>query len=111
MFNNKKHFEEGFTLVEVLVAMFLLLMLVVTFTVLFTSSFNGIMTSGHRSETVYASQQDVDSETNPVSTSSTIISVIFSGLDPIEIQGNHEIFIKEYSDGREVVIDLFKPEE
>ncbi len=109
MLKTNKYSEEGFTVVEVLIAMVLLLMMVFTFTVLFTSSFDGIMTSGRRSEAVYASQQDVDSTATPESAISQTISVVFSGIDPIEVQGTHELYKKEYKDGREVVLDLFRP--
>jgi Tfp pilus assembly protein PilV len=109
MKNVYKNNEEGFTIVEVLIAMVLLLLMALTFTVLFTTSFDGIMTSGRRSEAVYATQQDIVSTTSPENSTSTTVIVNFAGLDPIEVQGVHETYKKEYRNGKEVEIDLFEP--
>lgn len=106
---NRFNIEEGFTIVEVLIAMVLLLLLVLTFTVLFTTSFDGIMTSGRRSEAVYATQQDIVNTTSPENSTSTTLIVNFTGVDPIEVQGLHDTYKKEYKNGKEVEIDLFQP--
>ena len=52
--------EKGFTLVEVLVAMAILMIIIFTFTLLYTSSFAGIARAGKVSEELFNAQKDMD---------------------------------------------------
>jgi prepilin-type N-terminal cleavage/methylation domain-containing protein len=102
--------QDGFSLVEVLIAVTILLLMVVTFTVLFTSTFDHIITSGRKSEALYLSQQKVDAAVTPDSTSVVELEISFTGLNPIFVEGHHNIYSQEYKTGRYVFVDLFIPD-
>lgn len=104
----KRNFREnGFSLVEVLIAVSILFLLVITFTVLFTSSYDSIITSGRKSEALYLSQQKVNTAVTPNSSSEMELEVVFTGLNPIVIEGKLNTYSQEYKTGRNVFIDLF----
>jgi len=102
--------QNGFSLVEVLIAVTILLLMVVTFTVLFTSTFDNIITSGRKSEALYLSQQKVDTAVTPDSTSFVELEISFTGVNPIVVEGQHNIYSQEYKTGRYVSVDLFIPD-
>ncbi len=52
--------EKGFTLIEVLVALSVLMIIIFTFTILYTSSFEGIFRAGRVSEELFNAQRDMD---------------------------------------------------
>lgn len=52
--------ENGFSLIEVLVALAVLAVVIVTFTALFTSSFAGISIAGDKSVELYNAQTEMD---------------------------------------------------
>lgn len=52
--------SKGFTLVEVLVAMAILMLVIFAYTTLFTSSFENIFRAGERSEKLYLAQQNIE---------------------------------------------------
>ena len=52
--------EKGFTLIEVLVALSILMIMIFTFTLLYTSSFEGIFRAGRVSEELFNAQRDMD---------------------------------------------------
>lgn len=100
----------GFTVVEILVAISLLLLLVFTFTIIFTSSFDGIMTSGRKSEALFAGQQAVDRVSNPESSVETSLQVNFTGLDPLNVSGKLNSYQENFKDDRVVYIEIFVPD-
>ena len=56
--------EQGFTLVEVIVALAILMIIVFAFTQLFTTSFSGIFVAGRKSESLFNVQADMDNAIN-----------------------------------------------
>lgn len=52
--------ENGFSLVELVLAISILLIVVAAFTLLFTTSFSGIFTAGHKSKSLFEAQELVD---------------------------------------------------
>ncbi len=54
--------ENGFTIVEVLVALAILMIIIFSFTLLFTSSFSGIARAGKVSEELFRAQKDMDNK-------------------------------------------------
>lgn len=63
IFNYKNQFlvdSKGFTLVEVLVAMSILMLVVFAYTALFTSSFEGIFRAGEKSEGLFLAQKNIE---------------------------------------------------
>jgi prepilin-type N-terminal cleavage/methylation domain-containing protein len=52
--------ENGFSLVEVILAISILLIVVAAFTLLFTTSFSGIFTAGRKSKSLFEAQELVD---------------------------------------------------
>ncbi len=65
--------ENGFSLVEVMVAMVVLLIFVVAFSALFTDSFSIIFSSGRKSEAQYQAQEASE--------------WVLSGVDPATVSG------------------------
>ncbi len=52
--------RSGFTLVEVLVAMSLIMLVIFAYTIFFTSSFEGIFKAGEKSERLFTAQEDIE---------------------------------------------------
>ncbi len=104
---NLKH-ENGFSLVEVLIAVFILLIIVITFTTLFTSSFRGITSSGSRSETLFGLQENIESDIKaPGADYIGNLNILFTEGDGVSIPGEHRSFRQDTDDQKEVVIDVF----
>jgi len=100
--------EKGFTLVEVLIAVFILLIIVIAFTTLFTSSFQGITSSGSRSETLFGLQENIEGDINdPGAEFIGNVSIEFTEGDGVSISGEHRAFKQVTDDQKEVVIDVF----
>lgn len=86
--------EKGFTLVEVLVAMAILMIIIFTFTVLYTSSFAGIARAGKVSEELFNAQKDMD-------------NIIAEGLETLPEETPPEMEI-EFVDGVGNVVHTVK---
>ncbi len=102
--------EKGFTLVEVLIAVFILLIIVIAFTTLFTSSFRGITSSGSRSETLFSLQEDIERNIDDAGAEFIgNVNIEFTDGDGvlIPIPGEHRAFKQVTDDQKEVVIDVF----
>lgn len=54
--------QEGFTLVEILVAIAIMMIVVFSFTLLFTSSFTWIFDAGDKSEALFKAQEKMDNK-------------------------------------------------
>lgn len=82
--------DDGFTIVEVLVALAILMIIIFSFTLLFTSSFSGIARAGKVSEELFRAQKDMDNKIVEADDSEDPyeIKIIFPGeIDPVEVEG------------------------
>ncbi|MCW3490305.1 prepilin-type N-terminal cleavage/methylation domain-containing protein [Dethiobacter alkaliphilus] len=96
--------QKGLTLIEVVIAMFVLSIMVLTLTALFTSSFSGIFTAGRRSSTQFLVQEEVERAI----TGDSDADAVFTPVESIEgIPGTIVEVEQEYEDGRTVKIKTF----
>ncbi len=54
--------QKGFTLVELLIAISILMVIIFSFTLLFTTSFSGIFGAGRKSEALFRAQEEMDNK-------------------------------------------------
>ncbi len=91
--------EKGFSLVEIIVAMALLLLIIIAFTTLFTFAFGGIFSQGRKSEALYeVVQNELEVLYEQGNTGGPdILPISFDGgaIAPIEVDGLIET--KEYT--------------
>lgn len=105
--NNILKNEKGFTLVEVLIAIVILLIIVISFTALFSSSYRGIAGSGQRSAALFGVQEDLERDLkDPGAVVVGSESIVFTG-GGVTIPGQHRTFKEVIIDDKEVVIDVF----
>ncbi|OPL10613.1 MAG: hypothetical protein AVO34_10495 [Firmicutes bacterium ML8_F2] len=116
--------ERAFTLIEVLVAIFILLIIITSFSLLFSESFINIFASGYKSEAQYKLQDlveniflGVNKSMEGVSVTPTNISgfaVEFSGLGTVSVDGDEYHVDTTFSDARgnqrPVNLTFFVPE-
>jgi len=57
---NRQRQKDGFTLVETVVAMFILSIIAAAYVGLFTTSYGGTFSAGRKSEAIYSAQKDAD---------------------------------------------------
>jgi prepilin-type N-terminal cleavage/methylation domain-containing protein len=107
MKNSSLNAEKGFSLIEVLIAVFILLIIVIAFTTLFTSSFRGITSSGSRSEKLFILQKNIESDINDLENAEIVGNVNIEFNDGVIIPGEHRAFKQDIDDQKEVVIDVF----
>ncbi|MDW7651432.1 MAG: Calx-beta domain-containing protein [Bacillota bacterium] len=104
----KRLTEDGFTLIEILVAIAILAIMIAALTPLFISSFTGIFTAGRKSGTQYLVQQEIekaiagDSGADATFIPSTSIEGISGTI--VEVQ-------KEYESGKIVTVKTFVREQ
>ncbi|MBF7082134.1 prepilin-type N-terminal cleavage/methylation domain-containing protein [Desulfallas sp. Bu1-1] len=111
--NNKK----GFSILEVLVAISILVIIVFTFTTLFSAGFSGIFSAGRKSEALYKVQKEMENAIINKSGNNVTdgtISISFPSLtDPITVTGKFVICDQTYTDSngneRTVTITSFVP--
>lgn len=77
--------EQGFTLIEVLASMVLLMILAAVFIGFFTNGFQAVMKFGDRSEKMHETRQNIEGA--QAGTSSTIVIPKIGGGDSIIIHG------------------------
>jgi prepilin-type N-terminal cleavage/methylation domain-containing protein len=100
--------EEGFTLVEVLVALAILSIIIMAFTTLFTSSFSGIFRAGRKSASLYEAQAVLDQVIDQgTALTEDEINILFGGI-VIKVQGEEITEAYEY-DGRTGQLVYFLP--
>lgn len=111
--------QNGFTLIEIIVAMSVLAIVVVAFSTLFTTGFSGIFSAGDRSVAQYIGQEaaenimaGVDYVHSDVSISwqSQPVELFFSDGTTLTVRG--AVYELEYSDGKQIVrLTTFVPAE
>lgn len=118
---NRINNENGFSLIEVLIALTVLLVIITAFSVLFSESFVGIFASGNKSEAQYILQDSIENEMGNIEknvaevdkTSLNVsgFSIEFSDNEDITVDGERIIFETTFDDGkdpeREVEITVF----
>lgn len=87
--NNKpKSAHDGFSLIEVLVAMTLIMVVLFAYTLLFTSSFDGIFRAGRKSEELFSAQGNIESLIAVGDgTEGQVIELEFSETETYEVWG------------------------
>lgn len=97
----KINYESGFTLVEIVVALAVLMILLVPFTFLFTSSFTNIFAAGNKNQALYDVQKELENEINSSSAVGIdILQIDFpTVIQSIRVGGKIITIEKEYSRG------------
>lgn len=91
--------QEGFTIVEVLVALVFLIIIIFAFTNLLATGHSGIFRAGQKSEALFYAQEDIDNQIAGGSgTGSVTHTISFSGIDPIPIAGEEIEITYQYGD-------------
>jgi len=78
--------EKGFTIVEIVVAVAILAIMVVSFTQLFTGSFSGIYSAGYKSGSQYTTQEVMENVIAGSSVGGTGINVENTAVNDFNIQ-------------------------
>jgi prepilin-type N-terminal cleavage/methylation domain-containing protein len=100
--------KDGFTLVELLVAIAILMIAIFAFTTLFTTSFSGIFRAGRKSEALFTAQEELDNLiAEGVSSPDMAHTIVFTNLD-VEVDGEHIEIPYEY-EGRSGILHYFLP--
>jgi len=101
---------EGFTLIEIIIAMFIFMVILIAFTSLFTTSISGIFGAGDKSAALFKGQEMMDNiiEEGPTSGEETH-SIVFPGIaEPIVVTGEEKEVEYDYED-RTIVLYYFLP--
>ena len=100
--------NRGFTLVEIILAMAVLAVVILAYTMLFTDSFRGIFTAGHKTRALYEAQQEVEQKMNEGTTQEQVIQIAFPSKT-ISVKGEEVQVEYEYLD-HQGNITVFVPE-
>jgi len=92
--------EKGFSLVEILVALTILLIIATAFLSLYTQSYLGIAYSGHKNKALYEAQQEIEELIlSNESDGKDELEIIFPGLEhSIKIRGKVELRNVQYGE-------------
>lgn len=102
--------QKGFTLIEVVVALAILVIIVFSFTIMFTSSFSGIFRAGHKSRALFEAQEEMDNKiAGNMNSGANAITVQFDQID-VTVDGEIKEVTYEY-EGRNGVLYYFLPEQ
>ena len=96
--------KSGFSLIELIIAMAVLAIIVATFTTMLTSGLFGIVKAGEKSTNIFLSQEDLEKKLSVGTTIGTPLTITFTDLSTITIQGE----IVEFPNGN-VSIRAFLP--
>ena len=114
MISNKKH-DKGFSLIEIIIAIFLIGIIAVFLLPMFSFSYTHLHRSGNRTEAVYSSRQvidndDADNDEALVSTASDTLEISFGDIT-IPIEGeNINVRIPYDKHGKTISVDVFHSE-
>jgi prepilin-type N-terminal cleavage/methylation domain-containing protein len=100
--------EKGFSLIEVLIAIFILLMVVIVFMTLSNFSISGIVSSRDRSDILFNIQKELEAENPTPAVDNQAIDIIFN--NGVSITGKQGTFVQSMPDGKEVTINVFIPD-
>jgi len=102
--------EEGFTLVEIIIALTILFIVIISFTILFTTGFSGIFGAGRKSEALYKAQEEMDNTIirGAENLASEPLNIKFDNIN-IDVSGEEIEVYYEY-EGRTGVLHYFVPE-
>ncbi|HBX22286.1 MAG TPA: hypothetical protein DEF34_01425 [Desulfotomaculum sp.] len=111
-FNRKRYSNffksnTGFALTEILVALFLLVIIITSFTTLFASSYTGVFSAGHKSEALFQGQNLIENaieDSDFVNAKVTREGEYIITLDnddittPVTVKGSKITVIEDYED-------------
>ncbi len=100
--------EKGFSLIEVFIAIFILLMVVIVFMTLFNFSISEIVSSRDRSDTLFDIQKELEADNPTPEVDNQAISIVFN--NGVSIAGKQGTFKQAMADGKEVTINVFIPD-
>lgn len=102
--------EKGFSLLEVLVAMIVLSLVILSFSGLFSGGYKAISDGGNKSEALFSAQQFMeyailngDDYSQVTVTTGNLLQFNFPGTDPFDISGNIIIVTEDYHGGNKPI--------
>jgi len=104
--------QEGFTLVEIIVALTILMIFLFSFMTLFTTSITGIFGAGEKTSALFTAQKDMDNaiDGGPNNDEAVVTHYVYFDGDPIKIDGKLKEIPYDY-DGRYTgTLKYFYPE-
>ena len=103
--------QDGFSLVEILVAFVILLIVITAVTPLFTTSYAGIFRAGRKSNALYQAQRDIESAINVgTALNSDPLTITFPGVPSITLTLQGKIETKTYpAEANNVSVTVFLP--
>jgi len=104
--------EEGFTIIEVLIALTILVIIIFSFTTLYTTSFTGIFRAGDKSEALFDLQEEIDNAIaeGPSSEFEEATLTIKFDNEEVTVSGKPKHIVQEYED-RSVDLFYFLPDQ
>jgi len=105
--------EEGFTLIEVIIALAIFAIIVMAFTGLITTSIQGIFGAGDKSVALFQAQEKIDNyiAEGTVDGSVETRPIVFGDGTSIDVSGEEKQIEQEYHDERRsVILYYFLPE-
>lgn len=101
--------QHGFTLIETVVAMFIIGITILAFTALFTSSFAGIFMAGNKSENLYKAHQEMENAVPGAGVKNEIAITFDDHI--VKVSGSTIIVNKTYGQNNQTVsLTLFLPD-
>jgi len=89
---NRQRQKDGFTLVETVVAMFILSIIAAAYVGLFTTSYGGIFSAGRKSEAIYSAQKDADEKfISGAANNAESIDIILTNTEDSSVESNLKI--------------------
>ena len=108
--------EEGFTIIEVLIALTILVIIIFSFTTLYTTSFTGIFRAGDKSEALFDLQEEIDNAIAEGPSSEfeeATLTIKFDNEEvtkEVTVSGEPKHIVQEYED-RSVDLFYFLPDQ
>lgn len=111
MGNLKK--QEGFTIVEIIVAIAIFVIIVFAFTTLYSTTFSGIFWAGDKSRALFDAQDEMDTSISQGFPDETDISTLTINFDQItvEVEGKGKnLYYVDEDEEHEIELFYFLPE-